>query len=185
MWDLLDEADIVVGHNIDKFDIKKLNTRFAVHGFAPPMPYKTVDTLKAARTNFKFSSNKLDYLNEIFEIERKMSTGGFDLWVGCMEGKEESLKTMLEYNMQDISASEDLYLRILPWIKNHPNMGLYINDDIERCPNCGSEVLEWETGTYYTGVSAFKAYRCNHCEAIGRSRKAIKENKVSTCGIRK
>ena len=28
LWDLMDEADIVIGHNCDSFDIKKINSRF-------------------------------------------------------------------------------------------------------------------------------------------------------------
>ena len=49
LWDVLDGADLIVGHNIDKFDIRKMNTRFLVHGLPPPSPYKTCDTLKLSK----------------------------------------------------------------------------------------------------------------------------------------
>src|SRR6516164_8969462 len=49
IWELLDETDIVVAHNGDKFDLPKINTRLLQHKNVPPSPYKTVDTLKIAR----------------------------------------------------------------------------------------------------------------------------------------
>ena len=59
LWELLDEADIVIGHNSDAFDIKKANARFAYHDLGPPSHYQTVDTLKMARRHFKFNSNPI------------------------------------------------------------------------------------------------------------------------------
>jgi DNA polymerase elongation subunit (family B) len=35
LWELLDRADIVIAHNGDSFDIKKMNARFLIHGFGP------------------------------------------------------------------------------------------------------------------------------------------------------
>ena len=36
LWDLFDEADVVIAHNGDKFDMKKANARFIVHEMGPP-----------------------------------------------------------------------------------------------------------------------------------------------------
>ena len=44
LWKLLDECDVVIGHNLDKFDIRKINARLLYHGLGPPSPYKTIDT---------------------------------------------------------------------------------------------------------------------------------------------
>ena len=63
---LLDEADFVVGHNSDAFDIKKVNARFAHHGMKPPRSYKRVDTKKLAKKHFEFTSNKLSHLTDKF-----------------------------------------------------------------------------------------------------------------------
>ena len=59
VWALLDEADIVVGHNVAKFDIPSMNTRFLLHGLTPPSPYKIVDTLTIARRSFNFMSTTI------------------------------------------------------------------------------------------------------------------------------
>jgi len=68
---LLSEADIVIGQNGDNFDIKKVNTRFIIHGLTPPSPFKSIDTLKIARRCFKFTSNRLDDLGNYLGVGRK------------------------------------------------------------------------------------------------------------------
>jgi hypothetical protein len=74
--DLLDAADIVVAHNGDAFDIKKINSRLITNGFKPPSPFKTIDTLKAARRAFKFDSNKLDNIGRYLNEGRKIPNTG-------------------------------------------------------------------------------------------------------------
>src|SRR5580698_5467324 len=56
IWSLFDEADILVGHNIDRFDTPKAQARMMIHGFDPPSPSKSIDTLKLARHEFSFTS---------------------------------------------------------------------------------------------------------------------------------
>ena len=95
LWALMDEADVVIAHNAKAFDIKKVNARFLYHGMTPPSPYKVVDTLLVARRYFKFISNKLDDLGEKLNLGRKTPTGGFDLWLGCLDGCKKSWKNMV------------------------------------------------------------------------------------------
>jgi uncharacterized protein YprB with RNaseH-like and TPR domain len=82
LWNVFNEADILIGHNGDAFDIRKANSRFLTHGLMPPAPYKTVDTLKIARRAFKFDSNKLDDLGRYLGLGRKLPHTGFNLWRG-------------------------------------------------------------------------------------------------------
>jgi DNA polymerase elongation subunit (family B) len=66
LYDVFDEADILIAHNGDRFDIRKSNARFIQHGLKPPITYKTIDTLKIARRQkFKFDSNRLNDLGHI------------------------------------------------------------------------------------------------------------------------
>lgn len=76
LWELFDEADVVIAHNGDAFDIKKANIRFIKHGFTPPTPYKSIDTKKVAKSVFKFDSNKLDNLGKFLGLGEKLETGG-------------------------------------------------------------------------------------------------------------
>lgn len=168
IWELVNEAHIVVGQNVQRFDCRWVNARFIVHGMGPPLPYQIIDTLKVTQREFKFLSHKLDYLNKILGLPRKRKTD-WEWWRKIkLEGDEKYLQKMVSYNRRDVSALEELYLEIRPWVKSHPNIGLYVTTDVPVCPACGSENLTWQ-GYYYTPMNKYKAFRCG-CGAIGRAR---------------
>jgi DNA-directed RNA polymerase subunit RPC12/RpoP len=171
VWELLNEADIVIAHNGDKFDIPKLNTRFLLNGMNPPLPYQSIDTLKHIKRNFAFTSNKLEFVNRMLGLPRKSKHEGFDLWSKCYIGESESLKNMLDYNVNDVRILEETYLRLRPWIRPHPNTSLFILDEhAYRCPTCGSKDLIEQGKKYYTTVNAYSQFRCGNCGATGRKR---------------
>ena len=158
-----------------------MNSRFIVHGLMPPSSYFTVDTLIVAKKLFGFSSNKLDALAGYFGIPHKLDTN-FELWRGCLNGDQASLNYMLDYNRMDVLILEDVYLRLRPFIKGHPNIANLIDKDC--CCNCGSENYEVMPGKfYYTSVNKFQLYRCKDCGTVFRGRKnlADKVKFVSTC----
>ncbi len=154
LWELLDEADIVVAHNGDQFDFKKSNARFLVHGLVSPSPYKTVDTKKVAKKYFKFDSNKLDELGRQLGIGRKMQHGGFELWKGCMSGDKKSWKTMKDYNIQDVLLLEKVFMKMRPWIGNYPIVSPYAG----VCRNCGGVHLA-KRGFSYVNGGKYKVQR--------------------------
>ena len=119
LWKVLNEADIVVAHNGDRFDIPNINTRFIINGLSPTKPYSTIDTLRIAQKQFGFSHNSLNALARVFELPEKIDTD-FDLWVRCKNGEEKALKKMENYNRRDVEVLEEVYLKIRPWIKGHP-----------------------------------------------------------------
>ena len=170
IWKLINEADIVIAHNGEKFDIPKLNSRFILNGLQPPLPYQQIDTLKHIRRQFGFTSNKLDYVNKLLNLERKKDTN-FELWERCMQGNASALSEMEEYNVQDVRILEETYLQIRAWIKPHPNMGLFILDEKEhRCPNCGSAELKEQGKNYNTTANVYTLMRCDNCGAASRKR---------------
>jgi hypothetical protein len=174
LWELIDQADIVIGHNGNKFDIPKINTRFVVHGFNPPSSYKIIDTRLVAKNQFGFSSNKLQHLANSFGIEGKYDTD-FELWKKCLEGDEESLNYMLEYNMHDVEVLEEVYLKLRPYIKNHPNLDIYNNDLTPHCSLCGSNKLKLIPDKYfYTQAVEYQLYRCEDCGGLSRAKKGNK-----------
>jgi len=170
IWGLLNEADIVIAHNGKKFDIPKLNQKFLIYKLNPPLPYQLIDTLDHIRKQFKFTSNKLDYVNQVLNLTRKTEHEGFPLWEKCYKGDAKALNTMLEYNIGDVKILEETYLNIRAWIKPHPNLGLFILDELERCPTCGSDDLIEEGKDYHTTVNIFPSLRCKNCGASGRRR---------------
>jgi DNA polymerase elongation subunit (family B) len=169
LWDLLDEAQIILGHNIKKFDIKKINARFLKHKMGLPSPYQVIDTLSLARNSFALSSNKLDYIATYLGLKGKMDTGGFELWRQVMKGDQAAIDKMSLYNNQDVIVNEEVYLRLREYSNNHPNIGLYIDDDITRCPSCGSSELKGE-GYYYTSTTKYLSFRCSNCNSLSKSR---------------
>jgi RNase H-like protein len=176
LWKLLDEADIVIAHNGDSFDIPNMNTRFIVQGYLPPSPYQTIDTKSVASKQFGFTHNSLDGLAKLFGLGEKKTTD-FDLWKRCTDGDDEALEYMQEYNKGDVSLLEELYLKLRPWIKGHPNMGLYVDSTQSVCPNCGSTELSYTGKFYYTQTGKYETFRCK-CGAFGRSRKSSVEKEV-------
>lgn len=173
LWKLIDEASVVVAHNGNSFDIPKINSRFILNGLMPPKPYFSIDTKVVASKQFGFSSNKLDALAGYFNIEHKDKTD-FSLWKDCLDGKQDALDYMNKYNIKDVEILEEVYLRLRPWIKNHPNISLFNDVNIEQCSCCGSaDVDEIKGDLYYTSVGGYKMYRCSNCGSISRGRKTV------------
>lgn len=172
LWKRFEEADIIIAHNVDKFDKKKANARFFVHGLLPPSPYQTIDTLKQSRNNFAFTSHRLDWIaKEVLGIRGK-NDAPYELWKEAMVGNEKAIKQMREYCDQDVRVLEDVYLALRPWIKPHPNVGLWNVGEEKVCTACGSENLKLLETPYRTYVNTYDAHRCGDCGHISRVRSA-------------
>lgn len=162
-WDLrqlFDEADVIIAHNGNKFDIKMANAAFAIHGFKPPSPYKQVDTLMVARSKFRFNSNKLDDLGKLLKVGEKVNTGGFGLWAKCLQGDMSAWKKMKKYNKHDVELLLKVYLILRPWMTNHPNLNL--GHEVNKCPACQSNKLH-SRGYGYTLTTKYQRLQCQSC----------------------
>lgn len=170
LWELFNEADFIVAHNATKHDIPLSQTRFLVHQFPPNSPVRPIDTLIVAKKQFKFISNKLDFINRVLGLDVKIHTGG-ELWVSCMAGNEKSLQEMSLYCDNDVKILEEMYVRIRGWIKNHPNVGVFTELKNECCPNCGSHDISWKgRHKYSTNANLYPTGQCNGCGAWVRDR---------------
>jgi uncharacterized protein YprB with RNaseH-like and TPR domain len=123
-WDMLNEADIVVSYNGIGFDIPHIQREFLLAGMAPPKPFKQIDLLRVVRKQFRFASNKLDFISQQLGIGHKTHHEGFALWVKCMEGDDKAWAKMARYCKQDVKLTEKLYHYLLPWVSNVPLFGL-------------------------------------------------------------
>lgn len=167
LWNLVNEADIVVAHYGDNFDLPMLNSRAIINNLPPYSITTSIDTKKIASKQFRFPSNKLDALGEYFKVGKKIKTD-FTLWKRCMNGEQAAIDEMSMYNDQDVIVLEEVYLKLRPYIKAHPNVGLYLESDKPVCANCGSDHLHVE-GSYYTNTGRYTVYRCE-CGAMSRVR---------------
>jgi hypothetical protein len=156
---LLDAADIVIAHNGDSFDIKKINTRFIIHNLTPPSPYRTIDTKKAAKSVAAFDSNSLNNLGLDMSEGEKIKHRGFDMWEGCERGNKRDWADMKRYNKKDVDLLARVYLRLRPWMKNHPAVKYSTN---AICDKCGSEQVQ-RRGEMVTKKVRYQRYQCPSC----------------------
>lgn len=171
IWSLLDKADIVVTQNGIKFDSKKLNARFAIHGLRPPSSYKHIDTLVLAKRHFGFTSNKLEYLsntlNKKFKKLKHHKFEGFELWKQCLLGNIKAWNEMRKYNKHDVLALEELYNKLAPW-DNAINFNIYSDGIVNKC-KCGHDKFK-QNGFGYTATGKFQRYKCLACGSETRSK---------------
>lgn len=175
LWEVLNAADIVVGHNVKKFDLKKINARMFEAGLPPYSPVRVIDTLSSAKTHFAFTSNKLEHLADKTgtpKLKHKKFPG-FELWKECLADNPKAWAEMKRYNVRDVVATEKLYVMMRPWIANHPNLGAYSETtDEHECPKCGS------TNTHREGVRVlqqgrYHRYQCGDCGGWSRGKELV------------
>jgi len=158
IWNLLDEADIVIAHNGKAFDVKTINARFLVHGLKPTSPYKIIDTKTEIKKYFRLPSNSLDNICDYFGLGRKLEHEGFGLWKKCEAGDQASWKRMMRYNKHDTVLLNSLYELIRPWMRNHPSVAALIEKP-DQCPNCGSKKCQ-ARGWSRTKTRKYRRFQC-------------------------
>lgn len=172
LWSLLDCADIVVAQNGQSFDLKKINSRLVIHGLGPYSPVRIVDTLRVAKKHFGFTSNKLAWMSKYLTDSKKSEHKkfpGFELWKECLADNPKAWAEMRKYNILDVIATEQLYLRQLPWITNHPNKAAYSYHEGPVCPKCESPRLQ-ARGYTVTQTGRFARFQCQRCGGWGRDK---------------
>ena len=176
IWALLDEADAVVHYNGTRFDIPTLNREFVLANLPPTSHYHQIDLLKTVRRNFRFQSNKLDFVAQQLGLGAKTQHKGMALWHGVMADNIADWKMMERYNRQDVQLTQKLYKKLLPWIHNHPNVGMWVVDPkAPVCPTCGSQNMQKRGSQTNTKTQSYDRYKCMKCHTPARSRQAARK----------
>lgn len=158
LWGLFDTADVLLGHNIDNFDIKYANGRFFFHGMQPPSSYETIDTLKIARRRFRFPSNSMDDLAFFLGLDGKIETGGKKLWLNCMKGDPKAWKLMKKYNKQDVDLNIEIYQKMMGWgLKS-----IHTDNLRPACPDCSSNHVQ-KAGPSVVNGTQHQRWKCMDC----------------------
>lgn len=175
---LYDVADVVVTYNGDKFDHKHLNAGWVLHGITPPSPSKSLDLYKIVKKNFRFPSNKLDYVADRLLGDSKIKHKGYQMWKECLDPdidpkiKARAWSDMAKYCKKDVELLPPLHEILIPWAPPSINVSLFNGPgDCLACQKCGSEDLE-PRGTAYTASRAYPQYRCRNCGGWTRDRKS-------------
>lgn len=155
---MLCEAEAVVTYNGDKFDLRKLDGEFMLHGLPPVPPPTSIDCLKAVR-KFGFFMNRLAFIGPFLGLGGKLENGGMSLWVKVDQGDEKAQKKMAKYCIQDVVLLEKLYKKIRPYIRNHPRTKKTVG---ESCGGCGSHKLQ-SRGWRYTKAFRIQRIQCTNC----------------------
>lgn len=162
---LLREADVVVAHNGDKFDIPIVNKRLMLNELDPLPPFNTIDTLKLAKRNFRMEMNKLDFIAERLGLGRKIKTE-FMLWRDAYEGNVAALKEMERYNKQDVVLLEQVLDRMKPYVRRLTRL---FDGPGFSCPWCGSMKLQ-RRGKHRSQVTTWQRWHCMECKKYSRSK---------------
>jgi len=115
-WDLMNEADAVIGYNSKRFDVKHLAWEFKREGLGPPSHFMHIDLYTVARREWALGSYKLDSLVRRLELGHKQEHEGFGLWLRCEAGDEDAWRQMRAYNVQDVKLTERLFEDCRAWV---------------------------------------------------------------------
>lgn len=182
--DALSGADLIVGQNIKNFDIRKLNARLIRYGITPLALVPMVDTLLELRKVAHFPSHRLDYLGKSLLGAGKLQTEP-DLWLRAMKGEKKAINSMVEYCKVDVQRTEDLYLKIRPYISTHPHMGAIMGRDrVHTCPKCRSDQYKLNGIRYSPAGLKKRECQCKKCYSYFRINESKPKPTGRTPGIR-
>lgn len=167
LWTLLNEADVVIGQNCRRFDVKKVNARFILNGFPKPSTFRQIDTMEIAKKQFGFTSNKLEYMTDklctTYKKSKHKKFHGHELWSECLKGNMEAWDEMEEYNRLDVLSLEELYNILSSWDNTLPNFDVFVDDVLD--------MSVWEKdGFHYSNLGKYQRYRNRDTGQQRRSR---------------
>lgn len=174
---LIGACDIVVGHNMGSFDLKKLNARVLFYGLTPLKDVRVIDTLKILRRIAAITSNSLDYIGKYLDLKnRKSSHGKFpgkSLFDECMNGNMEAWMECELYNKQDVVVTEELFEYLMP----HDKTINFQSFTQEKICSCGSKEFK-KNGYKYTNSGVFQSYICVKCSRHHQEKTNLIEKEI-------
>lgn len=169
--DLLDEADVAVGYNSNRFDWPRLRQQFRLNNIAQPSPFVQVDMYRVIKNIEDWPSHKLAYITEALDLSGKLDTD-FSLWRECLGdfGEERQRKgwlRMRRYSKRDTVTLEELFRRYEADITTMPALSLFTEADasgVLSCPvvTCGSLHVQ-RRGYAYTKTRKYARFQCQSC----------------------
>ena len=168
---ILQQADLVTGHNSDQFDIKVFNTRLLYHGFPKVPIHKSFDTKKISKGNFHLPSNKLDDIAHFLGIKGKLSHTGKDMWLGCESGKDRDWRLMKRYCKQDVYVEDEVAKKLVPFMR--PSNDFLNGADCANPLCASSNTKKAKLRKVKNGFR--RQYQCNDCGLYWSDPTLIKE----------
>lgn len=137
----MNEADEIVAHYGDGFDLPWIRARAMKHGIVVPN-WKSVDTKAWSARYFYLNSNKLDYLASFLGVGTKIRTE-YDLWKDATKGNDRvsraAVDKMRRYNKHDTYLLGPVYDKLSYYCPLPTHVGVLMGNARFSCPKCGSE----------------------------------------------
>ena len=164
-YSIIEQADEVVTHNGDNFDIKWIRTRFLLQGYKSMPELKSIDTLKISRQKFKFDSNRLDAIGKILGFGGKKDTGGIQLWHDIIQkNSKKAMMDMVAYCKRDVELLEKVFLKLEGFAKPKTNLAVFSGGDKADCPYCAGTHLYLKDRTVGVSGNIKCRMQCKECE---------------------
>lgn len=157
------EADELIAHFGDRFDLPWLKTRCLLHRLGPLPLFKTIDTKAWASKYFYFNSNKLDYLSKILGHGGKLHTE-FSLWKDILMDKcQKSLDYMCKYCAVDVIKLEKVYHDLKFCTKPKTHAGVATGLENWTCPRDGSKNVSHNKIRITANGTKTHQFQCKDC----------------------
>lgn len=167
IYDTLHDADGIVTHNGEKFDIKVLNTRLKKYGLPGLHKILHVDTCQLAKSKLKLSSNSLDNVASHLGCRRKLKHDGWGMWVRVRQGDPTAARLMAKYCIQDVEVLHEVFEALRCFTSKIPNYNLF-DGAKQVCPSCGKATRQKSKGWKHTSTRSYRQKICGHCGSVYR-----------------
>jgi len=162
--EVYNEADYVIGFNNDKFDNRYINSRALKHNLEVNTHVKSLDLMKEAKRLFRLPSYSMNYIARYLGLETKLQHSGLAMWEAIQYGTKkearEAMELMIDYNVQDIVVTEDVYLRMRKYLKHPIHAGVTMGLERTTCPICGGNNTELFKTTVAPSGTIHRIMRC-------------------------
>lgn len=160
------KADLVVGVNNNNFDNRWVNARAMKHGLYVNMFVKSLDLQKQMKRIARLPSYALKYMCKFFNVTMKLGHDGILMWemvqYGTPAQQKEYLKKMEVYNVGDIISTEEVYLKMIPYLRHTTHLGVAEGNKKYSCPTCGEvENLTYLGDTITAAGTIQRLMKCN------------------------
>ena len=140
------KADLVIGVNNDNFDNRWINARAAKYNLEVNVFVKSFDIMKQAKRMFRLPSYSMDFMAKYFGVTNKQGHEGIKMWDMVEDGnkteQKEYLQKMIDYNIGDIVATEDLFVYFAKYFKLPIHLGTLTGEAKWTSPYTGSDNVE-------------------------------------------
>lgn len=157
-------ADMVIGQNNDRFDNRWVNARAMKYGLNVNTFVRSFDIMRETKRLFRLPSYSMKYITNYLGIQTKLEHEGIKMWekiqTGTPEEQKEYLQKMVEYNRQDIVATEDMYLTLRKYMGHKTHFGVLNGQERFTCPNCGGKNVSLDRTTVTPAGTVQRVMKC-------------------------